>query len=119
VWDLAEIAMAKAQIEEGLQDAVTYIAAGNTDSAGITAAAQNAYGKSTTVSTSTVCYCVPTGTTTPTAPTSVACGGSCGSGNALQTFMSVTVSASVTLPVPLPYLSSPAPVASTGQVRTG
>ena len=69
IWDVAQIGFGQAQVQEALQDAVTYVAAGNTGSSGVTSAAQSAYGNSISVSTSTVCYCVKTGTTTPTAPT--------------------------------------------------
>lgn len=119
VWDVAQIAFGQAQVQEALQDAVTYVAAGNTGTSGITAAAQAAYGSSISVSTSTVCYCVQTGTTNPTAPSSATCGGSCSSGNDLEQFMSITVSKSVSIPFTVPYLGSSVTVSSVGKVRTG
>jgi Flp pilus assembly protein TadG len=122
LWDVAQLALAQAQLDEALQDVLTYVSASNSNAGnatGITTAAQAAYGTGISVTTSTVCYCVPTGTATPTSPTSVACAGSCASGNQFEKFLNVTVSASVTIPFPLPYLSSPSTVASSGVVRTG
>jgi Flp pilus assembly protein TadG len=119
-WDVAQIATGKSQVQEALQDALTYVAAGNASNAtGITNAAQTAYGTSISLSTSTVCYCVQTGTTTPTKPTSVSCSGSCGTGNDLEQFMSITASKTVKIPFAVPYLGSTVTVKSTGQVRTG
>jgi hypothetical protein len=106
-------------VQEALQDAVTYVAAGNTGTSGVTAAARSAYGNSIGVSTSTVCYCVKTGTTTPTTPTSATCGGSCTAGNDYEQFMSITVSKTVSIPFTVPYLGSSVTVTSTGKVRTG
>lgn len=119
VWDVAQIAFGQAQVQEALQDAVTYVAAGNTGTSGITAAAQAAYGSSISVSTSTVCYCVQTSTTNPTAPSTATCGGSCSSGNDLEQFMSITVSKTVSIPFTVPYLGSSVTVSSVGKVRTG
>jgi Flp pilus assembly protein TadG len=120
LWDVAQIGLGQAQVQEALQDAVTYVAAGNSsNTSGITSAAQAAYGTSMSVSTSTACYCVQTGTSSPTAPTSATCGGSCGSGNDLEQFMNITVSKTVAIPFSVPYLGSTITVKSTGQVRTG
>ena len=120
VWDVAQIGFGQAQVQEALQDAVTYVAAGNAgNSSGITAAAQSAYGTSISVSTSTVCYCVQTGTSTPTTPTSEVCSGSCGGGNDFEQFMSITVSKTVSIPFTVPYLGKSVTVTSTGRVRTG
>ena len=119
IWDVAQIGFGQAQVQELLQDAVTYVAAGNTGSSGVTTAAQSAYGSSMSVSTSTVCYCVKTGTTTPTAPTTATCGSSCTSGNDYEQFMSITVSKTVSIPFTVPYLGKSVTVSSTGKVRTG
>ncbi len=119
IWDVAQIGFGQAQVQEALQDAVTYVAAGNTGSSGVTSAAHSAYGNSISVSTSTVCYCVKTGTTTPTAPTSATCGGSCTAGNDYEQFMSITVSKTVSIPFTVPYLGNSVTVSSTGKVRTG
>ncbi len=118
LWDVARIGVGQAQVQEALQDAITYVAAGNaSNSSGITAAAQSAYGTSIGVSTSTACYCVQTGTSSPTNPTSVSCTGSC-SGD-LEQFMSITVSKTVSVPFVVRYLPSSVTVSSTGLVRTG
>jgi hypothetical protein len=82
-----------------------------------TKAAQASYGTAITVATSAVCYCDNTAATSPTAPSSVSCAGSCSSGQ-FEQFLSVTVSQSVTLLFSLPYLSSPRTLSATGQVRT-
>jgi Flp pilus assembly protein TadG len=120
LWDVAQIGFGQAQVQEALQDAATYVAAGNaSNSSGITSAAQAAYGSSISVSTSTVCYCVQTGTTGPTAPASEACSGSCGSGNDFEQFMNITVSKTVSIPFTVPYLGKSVTVTSSGQVRTG
>ncbi len=120
VADIGIMAQQRDKLDEALQDAITYVSAGNTGSAGVTTAAQAAYGTSIAVSTGTFCYCVATGTTTPTAPTTVNCSGSCASGDVLETFMKITVSTAATLPVPLPALNLPSPVTLTtsGYIRT-
>jgi Flp pilus assembly protein TadG len=118
LWDVGQIALGKAQLDEALADTLTYVAAGNSsNSAGITKAAQASYGNGITVVTSAVCYCDNTTATSPTAPSSVSCTGSCGTGQ-FEQFLSVTVSQSVTLLFSLPYLSSPRTLNATGQVRT-
>ena len=118
LWDVGQIALGKAQLDEALADTLTYVAAGNAgNSAGITKAAQASYGTAITVATSAVCYCDNTAATSPTAPSSVSCAGTCSSGQ-FEQFLSVTVSQSVTLLFSLPYLSSPRTLNATGQVRT-
>jgi Flp pilus assembly protein TadG len=118
LWDVGQIAVGKVQLDEALADTLTYVAAGNAgNSAGITKAGQAAYGTAVTVVTSAVCYCDNTAATSPTAPSSVSCTGSCSSGQ-FEQFLSVTVSQSVTLLFSLPYLTSPRTYTATGQVRT-
>lgn len=120
MWDVAQIGFGQAQVQEALQDALTYVAAGNSSNqSGIVSAAQSAYGTSISVSTSTVCYCVSTTSTSPTAPTSVSCTASCANGNDLEQFMNITVSKTVTVPFPLPYLGRTIPVQSAGKIRVG
>lgn len=119
LWDVAQIGFGQAQVQEALQDAVTYVAAGNTGNSGITSAAQAAYGSSMSVSTATACYCVQTSTSSPTAPGSVSCGSSCSSGDDYEQFMNITVSKTISLPFTVPYLGKSVTVSSKGQVRTG
>jgi Flp pilus assembly protein TadG len=120
LWDVAQIGFGQSQAQEALQAAVTYVAAGNAgNSSGITAAAQNAYGTSINVSTSSACYCVPTTSSTPTSPSSIGCTSSCASGNDFEQFMNITISKTVPIPFPVPYLGSSVIVTSTGRVRTG
>jgi Flp pilus assembly protein TadG len=119
LWDVAQIAMAQAQLDEALQDAITYVAAtGSTSSSSITTAGQAAYGSAISVSSSQACYCVNTTTTTPTAPTSVSCTGTCSSGS-MEQFMSITVSTTVTMPFPVPYLGSTIALSSSGNAQIG
>ncbi len=117
---MAQIGFGQAQVQEALQAAVTYVAAGNSSNiAGIKSAAQTAYGTAINVSTSTVCYCVSTTTSSLTAPSTIACTSSCGSGNDFEQFMTITVNKSVTIPFTVPYLGSSVTVTSSGSVRTG
>jgi Flp pilus assembly protein TadG len=120
LWDVGQIALGKAQLDESLADTLTYVAASNANAgnpAGITKAAQAAYGTAITVVTSAVCYCDNTAATSPTLPSSVSCTGSCSSGQ-FEQFLGVTVSQSVTLLFSLPYLTSPRTYTATGRVRT-
>jgi Flp pilus assembly protein TadG len=119
LWDVAQIGLGQTQVQEALQDAVTYVAAGNSsNTSGITSAAQSAYGTSIQVSASAVCYCVQTGSVAM--PTSVSCGsGSCSSGGNFEQFMNITTSKAVAIPFPVPYLGSSVTVTSTATVRTG
>jgi Flp pilus assembly protein TadG len=122
VWDVGQIAAGKAQLDEALQDTITYVSAGNaTNGSGITAAAQAAYGGSITVATATSCFCVSTSSSQPTAPTSTSCSAKCGTGYVLQQFMAITTSSKVVIPFPVPFLNltSPLTITSTGSVRTG
>ena len=119
LWDVAQLAMSQAQLDEALQDATTYVAYNNNATAAqITSAAQGAYGNSISVSSGTVCYCVSTTSSSPTAPTSISCTSSCGSGYQFEQFMSITVSTTVAIPFAVPYLGSSTTLSSTGQVRT-
>jgi Flp pilus assembly protein TadG len=122
LWDVGQIAAGKAQLDEALQDTITYVSAGNaTNGSGITAAAQAAYGNGITVATATSCFCVSTGSSQPTQPTSTSCSGKCGTGYVLQQFMAITTSSKVVIPFPVPFLNltSPMTITSTGSVRTG
>jgi Flp pilus assembly protein TadG len=119
LWDLSQVTTAKVKVEQALQDAITYVAAGNTGSSGIASAAQAAYGSSIQVSSSTVCYCVGTGSSG--VPSAVSCASSCGSGYDFEQFTQITTSLSVAIPVPVRTLGlgSTLTVTATGSVRTG
>jgi Flp pilus assembly protein TadG len=122
VWDVGQIAAGKSQLDEALQDTITYVSAGNaTNGSGITTAAQAAYGSGITVATTTSCFCVSTSSSQPTQPTSTSCSAKCGTGYVLQQFMSITTSSKVVIPFPVPFLNltSPMTITSTGSVRTG
>jgi len=119
LWDAATIAIRKGEVDEALQAAITYVAAGNASNAsGIVAAARAAYGSNINVSTSTTCYCVST-SVSPATPTGISCSGSCASGADLEQFMNISVSSTVAMPVSAPYLGSTVTVTSSAQVRTG
>jgi Flp pilus assembly protein TadG len=124
LWDVAQLAMSQAELDEALEDAISYIAgnmaAGTTwTTSGITSAAQASYGSGVGVSSSQVCYCVETGSSTPTAPTSVSCSGSCSSGSTIEQYESITVSMTVSIPFTVSYLGSSVTLSSTGQIQTG
>jgi Flp pilus assembly protein TadG len=120
LWDFASVYQGKANVEEALQDATTYVinSGSSATTAGATSAAQAANGSSISVSTSTSCYCVSTSTTVPTMPTSVSCSGSCTGSAVLQHFMKIVTTNSVTIPFPVSWLTSPYTVTATGYVRT-
>jgi Flp pilus assembly protein TadG len=119
LWDVAQIGLGQTQVQEALQDAVTYVAAGNSsNTSGIISAAQSAYGTSIQVSANAVCYCVQTGSVAM--PTSVSCSsGSCSSGGNFEQFMNITTSKTVAIPFAVPYLGNSVTVTSTATVRTG
>jgi Flp pilus assembly protein TadG len=118
LWDVAQIGLGQAQVQEALQDAITYVAAGNSsNTAGITAAAQSAYGNAISISASAVCYCAKT--TSVAMPTAVSCSsGSCSSGGDFEQFLSITTSKTVLIPFAVPYLGDSVTVTSTAMVRT-
>jgi Flp pilus assembly protein TadG len=118
LWDVAQIGLGQSQVQEALQDAITYVAAGNSsNTAGVAAAAQSAYGNAISVSASAVCYCVKT--TSVAMPTAVSCSSSCSSGGDFEQFMSITTSKTVPIPFAVPYLGDSVTVTSTAMVRTG
>jgi Flp pilus assembly protein TadG len=119
LWDVAQIGLGQTQVQEALQDAVTYVAAGNaSNTAGVTGAAQSAYGTSIQVSAGAVCYCVQTSSVAM--PTSVSCStASCSNGGNFEQFMTITTSKAVTIPFPVPYLGGSVTVTSSATVRTG
>jgi len=122
LWDFSQLYQGQANLDEALQDTVTYImsAGSNATAAGATSAAQAANGTGITVSTSTVCYCVSTSTTVPTMPASISCTSSCTGSTVLQQFMKVVATDSVTIPFPVPWikLTSPYTMTATAYVRT-
>lgn len=123
LWDFAAIYQGKVAVDEALQDAATYTmnSGSNATSAGATSAAQAAGGSSISVSVSTVCYCVSTSSTVATMPVSASCTGSCSGSAVLQQFMKITTANSVSIPLPVSWISlaSPYSVTAVGYVRTG
>jgi hypothetical protein len=110
---------ANAGLDRALQAAVLYVANNPTGftSAGISTAANTAYGSGATLSvaSSTACKCVSSGYN----PVStVSCAGSCSSGQTVASYVTITASASFTLPVSIPTLASPLAASVSGTVRT-
>jgi Flp pilus assembly protein TadG len=122
LWDFSQLYEGQANVDEALQDTVTYVMStgNNSTAAGATSAAQAANGSSITVSTSTVCYCVPTFTTAPTMPTSVSCTSSCPGSSVLQRFMKIIATNNVAIPFAVSWinLTSPYTETATAYVRT-
>lgn len=124
--DVAAIGSGQAQVQDVLQYAVTYtagqVALGTTPTtSAVTSQVQTAYGASTSkwVSPSSPSYyCVATGSTTATMPTTASSSTSCSSGNVAEQFMKISVQSTVTIPFTVPYLPSSMNVGSTGYVRT-
>jgi Flp pilus assembly protein TadG len=123
LWDFSQLYQGQANVDEALQDTVTYVMStgSNATAAGAISAAQAANGNGITVSTSTVCYCVSTSTSAPTMPTSVSCTSSCTGSSVFQKFMKVVATNSVMIPFPVPWikLTSPYTMTATAYVRTG
>ncbi len=121
--DFSQIYLGQTKVEGAAQDAMGYIMRNGSSAtnAGAQAAAQAANGNAITVSSSTVCYCVPTTTSVPTMPTSVSCSGSCPGGSVFQTFMNVVTTNNVALLFPISWinLTSPFTVKATSNVRIG
>ncbi|MGD1036048.1 MAG: TadE/TadG family type IV pilus assembly protein [Roseiarcus sp.] len=121
--DFAQIYQGQADVDEALQDAMTYVmsAGSSATNAGVQTAAQASNGNSIAVSTSALCYCVSTVTTVPTMPTSVGCTSSCTGNFVFQQFMNIVTTNQVTIAFPVSSinLTSPFTVTATGLVRTG
>jgi Flp pilus assembly protein TadG len=87
------------------------------------AAAETAYGTAAvapTIQASIACYCLPTATTYSRGSAApMLCSTTCSSGNTLTQFATVSVSTTVTLPMPVPLIgfASPFGVASTATAR--
>jgi Flp pilus assembly protein TadG len=110
----------EARLDRALQSATYYVwnnMSGFT-TAGITTAANAGFGSAAptpTVTTSTTCKCVSSGYN----PVStVACTGTCSSGQTLASYLTITITASFTLPVTVSYLASPLSQSVSGTIRT-
>ena len=111
---------ADVRLDRALQAAVFYVWNNPTGftSTGIQNAATAGYGTASptlTVTSSTACSCVSNGYN----PVStVSCTGTCPSGQQVADYLTITASASFTLPVTLSYLASPLPRSLSGTIRT-
>lgn len=81
-------------------------------------AAYGGLGATPTVTASSACYCLSSDQTWDRGnAASVDCSTSCASGDTLTEFLTVAVSTTVTLPMPLPGFASPYPIAASAVVR--
>jgi Flp pilus assembly protein TadG len=121
--DFATLFQGQAAVDEAMQDAMTYVlnVGVKATTAGVQTAAQASTSQTISVSTSTVCYCVSTTSSSPTMPDTVACNSTCGNGYVFQQFMNIVTTGQVAIPMPVPWinLNSPYTATATGMVRTG
>jgi Flp pilus assembly protein TadG len=109
-----------ARLDRALQAAIYYVWNNPTGftTNGITNAAQAAFGTAAptlTVNASSACSCVSSGYSIVS---SVACNGSCPNNETVATYLTITASASFTLPVTVSYLASPLSQSVSGTIRT-
>jgi Flp pilus assembly protein TadG len=126
VMDISSAIADQARLDRALQAATFYVwnnPTGYTGS-GIATAASAGYGTagptltvtpSATVAAAPVCYCLTSGYIKGTS--SVSCASTCSSGPP-GAYLTITVSATFTLPVTLPYLASSFPQTVSGTIRT-
>lgn len=103
------------------QAGLFYAFSSGASASGIEGAARAAYGgvaPPPTVTASSTCYCLPsTQSYARNNASPVACTVTCRSGDMMTQFVTVSVSTSVTLPVPLPGIPTSYPVATTATAR--
>jgi Flp pilus assembly protein TadG len=128
VIDYGALLAAEARLDRALQAAVYYVwnnptsftTAGisSAGTAGISSAANAGFGGASptlTVTSTMACSCVSSGYS----PVStVSCSGSCTSGQTVAAYVTITASASFTLPVAVSYLASPLSRSVSGTIRT-
>ena len=121
LFDLGTALTTRVRLDRAVQAGLFY--AWGTSGAGTAAIAQAAVagyggGKPTlTASAGMACYCLaPTGTRA--SGTAVACTDSCPSGEVLGVWLTLTATAPVVLPFPLPGVASPLTLAATSTVRS-
>jgi len=117
--DVGMIMTTQARLDRALQAAAQYAwnIGGSATAANIQSAAQTGYGGGTpalTASAALACYCV---TATATSPTAVACTGSCTSPKVLATYVTLTATTALSLPVPTPIFQSPMTLSASGTFR--
>jgi hypothetical protein len=121
----AMVLMYTAQMDRALQAALFYIWSNPTGftTSGVQTAAAAGYDNTSyasaspalTVTAASACYCV---SSTAVKGASVSCTGSCATGQTVGTYVTVTASASFTLPVVVQSLTSPYTQSVSGIVRT-
>jgi Flp pilus assembly protein TadG len=107
------------RLDRALQSAVYYVWYNGTSytTSGITSAADAGFGTAAptlTVTTTTACSCVSSGYNKVS---SVSCSGSCPTNQTVAEYLTITVSASFTLPVTVPTLTSPWAQSVSGTIR--
>ncbi len=103
------------------QAALLYAFGTGPSASGMESAATAAYGTALpapTVTASTACYCLPSSSSWDRGSASaVSCSTTCSSGDVLTEFVTVSVSAVFTLPMPLPGVASPYTISSSATAR--
>jgi Flp pilus assembly protein TadG len=126
VMDIGSAIADQARLDRALQAAAFYVWSNPTGytGAGIATAASAGYGTaaptltvtpSSTVTPAPACYCISSGYVKAS---SVACTGSCSSGQTVGAYLTITASATFTLPVTLPYLAASFSQTVSGTIRT-
>jgi Flp pilus assembly protein TadG len=128
VIDVSLAIVDTARLDRALQAAVFYVWNNPTSfnvnplptatTSALSTAATNGYGSNSptlTVSAATACMCVSSGYIQGAA---VSCTGSCSAGQTVAMYATITVSATFTLPVTLPYVGSSVAQSLSGVIRT-
>jgi Flp pilus assembly protein TadG len=126
--DLGLVFMTRAQLDQGLQAALFYawynnptvVTNANVQAAAIAGVGQTSQTPTATVTQTNYCVTSPTGSNangTPTGSTRATYATACTGSTIPATYMTVTVSVTLTLPVTVPYLANPVTLTSTGTAR--
>jgi Flp pilus assembly protein TadG len=120
VIDYGALIAAEARLDRALQAATFYVWNNPTGftAAGISSAATAGFGTASptlTVGSATACVCVSSGYVKGAA---VSCTGSCPTGQQVGAYLTITASATFTLPVSVPYLHAPVSRSVSGTIRT-
>ena len=124
MWDFAIVLQAGARLDQALEGAVFYAyasAANAQDNAGLTTAANNAFGSGApalTVGTpQTSYYCITPPGGSRLNGSAAGASTQCGSGQVLAAYLSLSFSTTVALPVAVPWLGGSVPLSTSAIVR--